>query len=195
MRPIFGLAIAFATVGSVNTAMAADLIKNGSFEKPPPPPGSYTVYDIGKRIGAWTVVGSSGNVATVSTSFVENGVTLDAHKGQAFMDLTGVCDCGAPSGVAQTVATTPGVTYKLRFWLGNPYIPSRAKKSTMKVYVGSTLLITATNGRGKGSTKQIWKKFATTFVAEGTSTTLSFINGDQNGDPSCNLDSVSLIAD
>ncbi len=177
------------------SALARNLIKNDSFETPAPPPGSYTDYSAGQMIGAWTVVGSK-NVSITSTTEVNRGVTLDAKKGAAFVDLTGDCDCGDPTtGVAQTVKTLPGTTYKLTFWVGNCYTPGYGTTSTVNVYAGSTLLMAAENSKGKGSTKQVWQKFSTTFVASAAKTTISFLNGDPSGDEQNGLDVVSLTAE
>ena len=184
------IAIAWPSAG----ALAANLIKNGSFETPAPPPGSYTDYNPGQKIGAWIVVGGE-NVSITSTTEVNLGVTLDAKNGKAFADLTGNCDCGDPTaGVAQTVKTVPGTTYTLSFWVGNCYTPGHGTTSTVNVYIGSTLLLAAENTRGKGSTKQVWQKFTKTFVATATKTTISFLNGDPNGDEQNGLDEVSLVA-
>ncbi len=67
--------------------------------------------------------------------------------------------------------------------------------STINVYAGSTLLIAATNSRGKGSTQQAWQKFTTSFVASGSKLTVSFLNGDPSGDQQNRLDAVTLVAE
>ncbi len=61
------------------------------------------------------MVGADGNMATVNNDN-EGGVLWTAHRGKALLDLTGTCDCGATSGVAQTVKTVLGTTYQLTFW-------------------------------------------------------------------------------
>jgi hypothetical protein len=176
-------------------AHAANLVKDGSFETPAPPSGTYTDYASGQKIGAWTVVGAR-NVSITSTTEVNRGITLVAKKGAAFADLTGDCDCGdATTGVAQTIKTIPGTTYTLTFWVGNCYAPGYGTTSTVNVYVGSSLILAAENTRGKGSTKQVWQKFTTQFVAGASTTTLSFLNGDPSGDEQNGLDEVSLVAD
>jgi hypothetical protein len=186
--------LAVAISSPAGGALAANLIKNGSFETPAPPPGGYNDYDPGQKIGAWTVVGGH-DVSISSTSEVNLGITLDAKKGKGFADLTGDCDCGDPTaGVAQTVKTTPGTTYVLSFWVGNCYTPGHGTTSTVDVYVGPTLLTAAKNKRGKGSTKQIWEKFTATFMATATTATISFLNGDPDGDEQNGLDEVNLVA-
>ena len=195
MRRFVGSYLVAGLTALTAPAWAGNLIKDGSFETPAPPAGGYTDYDPGRRIGAWTVVGGH-NVTISSTTEVNDGVTLDAKRGAAFADLTGDCDCGDPTeGVAQTVKTTPGATYSLTFWVGNCDIPGHGTISTVNVYVGSTLLVAAKNARGQGSTKQIWRKFSESFVASSTTTTISFLNGDPNGDEQNGLDEVSLVAE
>ena len=186
--------VAFALGGSALPAAASNLVKDGSFETPPTPQGSYDTYGPGQMIGPWTVVAPSGNVATVY-DYNEGGVLWSANQGKAFLDLTGTCDCGAPSGVSQTVSTVSGKMYKLTFWVGNTYIQGRGLTSTVDVYVGSKKVLAATNKAGEGSTKEVWRKFSVTFVAKSATTTLSFINGDTNGDEQNGLDSVSLTAE
>jgi hypothetical protein len=176
-------------------AFAASLIRDGGFEAPAPPAGSYTDYDPGQKIGPWTVVGGH-NVTISSTTEVNRGVTLDARQGAAFLDLTGNCDCGdATSGVEQTVKTVPGTTYTLTFFVGNCDMPGHGTTSTVNVYIGSTLLVAAKNAYGKGSSRQAWVKFSETFVASSPRTTVSFRNGDPSGDEQNGLDAVTLVAD
>jgi hypothetical protein len=180
-----------AMIGFAHSAGAANLVKDGGFETPATPPGSYTLYDLGDKIGPWTVVGANGNVNTISTTFTQNGYTFGAKRGEASMDLTGTSNTA--TGVAQQVKTAAGVKYTLTFWVGNVYDPNGifGVSSTVNVYSGSTLLISAKNTKGKGKTSQIWQKFSTTFVASGP-TMLSFVNGDPSDDTLCGLDQITL---
>ena len=173
-------------------AGSQNLIADGGFENPPPPIGSYAVYNTGQAIGPWTVVGD--NVALTSTTYSSRGIVFDAEAGVSFMDLTGQCDCGDASGVAQTVATIPGTSYKLTFWVGNSYIPGAGTTSTVNVYVNSNLLISAENSQGEGYSEQIWQKFSATFTAASDQTTLSFLNGDPYGDVNNGLDAITLVS-
>ena len=174
-------------------ARAANLIKDGGFETPPTPMGAYIAYEPGQTIGKWLVTGS-GNVAT-GNSYNEGGVLWVAHHGKAFMDLTGTCDCGADSGVSQTFKTQPGTTYKLTFWVGNTVIEGQGSTSTIDVTLDSKKLLRATNKLGKGSPKEVWMKFSTTFVAKTSATILNFANGDPSGDEQNGLDDVSVVAE
>jgi hypothetical protein len=195
LRSSFRLAAILMFAGGIGVATAGpqNLLTDPGFEHPPAPQGTFKVYEPGQEIGAWTVVGASGNVALTSTTEMDGEFVFEAHSGQGYVDLTGNCDCGAPSGVAQTVATIPGQTYQLTFWGSNPYFPGHGTTSQIQVYVGTTLIFTSLNKHGKGLEYQVWKKFSTSFVATDTASTISFINGDPNGDFMNGLDDVRLV--
>ena len=194
MRSLYLFPIVLFFAGGIQAAVAGpqNLFTDPGFEHPRAPQGTFKVFGPGQTIGPWTVVGASGNVALTSTSFVGGGFIFEAHSGQGYVDLTGNCDCGAPSGVAQTVTTVPGATYQLTFWGSNAYIPGHGTTSQVQVYVGTTLIFTSLNTHGKGLDDQVWKKFSTSFVATDTASTISFINGDPNGDFMNGIDDVRL---
>lgn len=171
----------------------ANLILNPGFLSPPTSPGDFSgTYANGGKIGAWSVVGP-GNVVTESTTYRSRGFLFNAKTGNAFLDLTGLCDCGAASGVAQTVATVPGASYRLSFWVGNTVVPGAGTTSTVNVYANGALLLSAVNSQGAGVNTQVWQQFTTTFVAGSTETQLSFYNGDPDGDINNGLDDVQLV--
>lgn len=96
----------------------AGLIENGSFETPTVNVGSWGDYGSGSTaITGWTVVGCCG-VSLVSGSFVSGGYSFPAEDGNQWADLTGDGSNNL-EGVEQTVATTPGVSYTLSFYVGN----------------------------------------------------------------------------
>ena len=106
----------------------------------------------------------------------------------------------AATGVGQTLALSPGQSYTLSFWVGNVYDPGGifGTTSTVDVLVNGTQVLAATNSRGKGTPKQVWEKFSTTFVAPTTTTsptaTIAFINGDPSNDTTNGLDGVTILA-
>jgi hypothetical protein len=53
-------------------------------------------------------------------------------------------------------------------------------------------VLSATNSKGDGMTV-IWKKFVTTIRAKKDRTTISFMNGDPEGDDCNGLDAVTLV--
>lgn len=187
-----GIHVAVACMCAAGPALAGSLIKDGGFEKPATPANSYVLYNTGQKFGPWTVVGATGNVATVSTTFTQDGYSFPAKSGKAWLDLTGVSN--TPTGVAQTVKTVPGTSYTVTFWVGNVVDPNGifGTTSTVNVYAGSTLLTSATNSEGAGGTTQVWEKFTTSFTATATKTVVSFVNGDPSSDTNNGLDAVSM---
>ncbi len=174
-------------------AQAANLVKNGSFETPIVPVGSYQTFAKGQGFSGWEVVGAAGNAAIVSGKFTADGFTFPAEAGKQWLDLTGVSN--TRTGVAQTIATTPGTAYTLTFWVGNVYDPNGiwGVKSTVIVKVNGEQVFKATNSRGKGKKTQVWEKFVTTITATSSKTTISFINGDPPNDNSNGLDAITVV--
>ncbi|MGB8700482.1 MAG: DUF642 domain-containing protein [Thermosynechococcaceae cyanobacterium] len=190
--PFFASALT-ALFLSASAASAANLIRNGGFEQPIVPTGGFTLFGTGvTTMPHWSIVGVAGNVAIVSTTFAQSGFTFPARSGVQWLDLTGISNSG--TGVAQTVKTTAGTTYTLGFSVGNVVNTGGifGTTSTVNVFINGTQVLTATNSRGIGTSRLNWKKFTTTFVATGTSTTISFINGDPSNDTLCGLDGISL---
>ena len=91
---------------------APNLIKNGGFEQPLVGAGGYTLVNAGQSWGGWKVVGAAGNVAPISTTFQQNGISFVAKAGKQWLDLTGGTS-NQKIGVAQTIKTTRGASYRL----------------------------------------------------------------------------------
>ena len=165
---------------------------NGSFEHPTVPAGGFTLFSNGMTFSHWKVVGASGNVAEVSGTFTQNGFTFPAGCGMQWLDLTGTTD--TPTGVQQTLATTPGMAYTLTFKVGNVVNPNGifGTSSIVDVLVDGSQMLAATNSRGAGQTKLVWKQFTLGFTAHGSTTTIAFINGDPASDTNNGLDCVSV---
>ncbi len=192
-RSLYAVIAVLVVSVSALPAFGANLIKNGGFEKPVVPVGGFTVFTLGQTFSHWTVVGAAGNVAVVSGMYANAGFTFPAKLGQQWMDLTGYASNSA-TGIAQTVATTPGAAYTLTFYVGNADDPGGpwGTTSTVNVFVNGTQVFTATNSLGQGQNKLVWQKFTTTITATSAQTTISFINGDPTNDNSCGLDGVKL---
>ena len=174
---------------------ATNLIKNGSFEKPVVPVGSFSNFDTGTAaLPGWQVVGATGNVSVVSSADLEGGFTWPAAVGQQWLDLTGD-GSNSVTGVQQTVATTPGSTYTLTFYVGNPNDPGgpSGTTSTLNVFVNGTQTFSITNLAGAGLDSIFWQKYTTTIVAASSETTLAFMNGDGPTDNTNGLDGITLV--
>jgi|HubBroStandDraft_4_1064222.scaffolds.fasta_scaffold596458_1 hypothetical protein len=179
----------------IQGAFGANLIKNGSFEKPVIPAGTFTNFDTGTAsLTGWQVVGATGNVSIVSTTNAGGGFTFPAAAGQQWLDLTGDGSNGA-TGVQQTVATTAGTAYTLTFYVGNPNDPGGplGTTSTLNVFVNGTQTFSITNLAGAGLTSIFWQKYTTTIVAASSETTLAFMNGDGPADNTNGLDGITLV--
>jgi hypothetical protein len=192
MRVIVAISVIFFGFAAVGEAHGADPIKDGGFESPSVPVGSLMRFTNGQAIGAWTVVGASGSVDLISTSYTYDGFTFNAKSGQQWLDLTGASQTA--TGVAQTFSTKSGSSYKLKFSVGSVYDTGGQVGTNSTVYVmnGSTLIYTAVANGKPGTTTQNWKTFSVTFKATSSKTTLSFINGDPPNDTDCGLDAVSV---
>ncbi|MGH9469780.1 MAG: DUF642 domain-containing protein [Terriglobia bacterium] len=176
--------------------LRANLISNGSFETPVVPVGAFTNFNSGSTgITGWTVVGPQASI--VSHTYASECCVFPAEDGVQWLDLTGD-GSNALEGVQQTVATTPGTSYDLSFWVGNVYDPGGVygTTSTVRVLLGGmsgTLLGSFTNSNTTRGT-QTWEQFTTSFTATGSATTLDFINADPATDNTNGLDNVVLNA-
>jgi len=193
-KTVFALLIAVAGINA-----RASLITNGSFETTSTPvtAGSFNLYTPGATgLTGWTIVGTTGtNVADVSGTFAQSGISFLAEDGANWLDLTGLSSNNDTEGVAQTIATNIGDQYMLTFWVGNVDSPTTGfgVTSTVDVSANGTSLGAFKNSCTTCTTTQTWQMFTTTFTATGTSTTLQFLNGDPSTDNSNGLDNISLV--
>jgi hypothetical protein len=181
---------AFASTSPAVRSATTNLIKNGSFEKPVVPNGSYAGFSTGQSFGHWTVTGANGNIAVVSGTFTESGFSFPAESGNQWVDLTGVSNTA--TGLSQSVTTVSGASYLLIFWVGNVYDPGGifGTTSTVDVIVDGMQVRAAVNS--EMGTTQVWKKFKVQFTASSTSTSITFLNGDPSNDTSNGLDGITL---
>ncbi len=123
---------------------ATNLFKDGGFEKPAVPSGSFLVFSTGQKFEKWHVVGANGSVGIVSTTFTQNGFDFPAKSGKQWVDLTGLSQTA--TGLSQTLATRANAKYKLVFWVGNVYDPTGifGVSSTVNVLVDGQQIFTAT---------------------------------------------------
>jgi len=185
--PLFVVGVVLAAMALGGPASASlNLVDDGNFSSPVVGVGTYSLFATGATFSSWRVVGAVGNVALTSGSFAQNGFAFEADHGSQFLDLTGISD--TPTGVAQAVATTVGVRYTLDFAVGNVYNPGGifGVKSSVGLYLNGSLVLVATNARGKGMTKVAWENFSTSFTATSSATTIEFLNRDPPSD-TCNL--------
>jgi Protein of unknown function (DUF642) len=188
---LFGATLLVAVVATPAQA-SANLIVNGDFSSPAVAVGNYSLVSTGSSLSGWRVVGAPGDVAVMSGTFVQDGFTFDAEGQPQWLDLTGISN--SATGVEQSVPTEIGVRYVLRFSVGNVYDPGGifSVSSTVAVSLNGVPLITVTNSRGKGSTRQVWESFQTSFVATTTVSVIEFLNKDPSDDTDNGLLDVRL---
>jgi len=176
------------------TALGANLVTDGSFESPLVPAHGFANFGTGASIGAWTVVGPQ--VSIVSGSFVQNGISFTAQDGAQWLDLTGD-GSNQSEGVQQSVATVPGQTYQLSFWVGNVNDVGGifGTTSTVDLSINGAAHGAFTNSCTTCTTTQGWEPFTTSFVATGATPLVSFLNGDGPADNSNGLDNVVLTGE
>jgi hypothetical protein len=170
---------------------SANLIANGGFEEPVVSVGGYSLFSPGQSFPGWRVVGAAGNVAPISGAYTSDGFRFVARTGRQWIDLTGLSN--SATGIAQTVGTKAGASYRLSFSVGNIVEPGGGfgTSSTVVVLVNGRRLLAATNSVGRPSL-QSWKAFTTTVKATSARTTIEFRNGDSRADDENGLDAVTL---
>ena len=175
---LVGLAGVVLVFGGAPVAVAS-LIANGGFETPPVTNGWYLDFGYGQNLGGWTVVGS--HVALVPSNYAEtsNGVSqFNAAEGFNSLDLTGTGNIELGSGVQQTIPTVEGTAYSISFDVGRV-------TGAPGVYPTPAIVDLSINGGPRVSfTNNIstpgminWQEFSTSFIATGSSTTITFYNG------------------
>lgn len=193
MKPAMLLLSMIGVLAAVSVAHA-NLITNESFETPVVAPGGFTTFPPGSAlIPGWNVVGPAGTaVAIVSGTFSQLGVSFPAQAGSQWLDLTG-SGSNSTEGVAQSVATIPGHAYQVSYFIGNTTGGSIfGTTSTVNLLVDGAPAFTDTNSNASPTTLD-WEQFTHTVTATGSTTALSFLNGDPGGDNSNGLDNILVL--
>lgn len=188
--------VSFASVVALSALVAsaqANLIQNGGFESPLVTPGGYSQYNSGDTFdGGWVVGGH--DIDLVSSTYAESGIVFNSNSGLASIDLTGGGNTGANS-VSQIIPTSTGMRYTISFYVG------RAQSSTTSSYTGPASILlsvgdvnqTFTNSNVLDGGIQ-WTLFTTSFVAQGSSTTVTFTNQTTGISNLAGLDDVNVTA-
>ena len=177
-----GLLAIAAGLGLSGTASAQ--ITNGGFELPnvtntcctttPPDP-----------LPGWTV--TSGDVNVVNGTFSSAAGNL-AYEGLQYLDLIGQANTGS---LEQSFATIQGRTYRLDFAYSHNLFGGLG--SGAGSYLVDGLSGSVTHSTGSNSDLD-WQTFTNTFVASGSSATLSFTNTLSGPNAGLFLDAVSISA-
>jgi len=153
---------------------SGNLIVNGSFENPAFAGSHITYFSPTTAITGWTVSGP-GTVVIVKApdaGFATGNSTFNfAHHGDYYLDLSGN---GQPHAtISQTVTTVFGQAYELSFWIGASN--QNAPAATIGVRLdGIGTFVNAALTPSAPLTNINWTRYAYTFIADSTSTTLRF---------------------
>ncbi len=183
MRAFASFAVLLACSG---TALAGtNLFQNPSFELGafvPNGDNTMVIAPGGSAVTDWQIV--NADIAWLSTPNPFGG--LAPSDGTKFIDLTSYS--GGFGGIAQTISTVPGLTYRVEFDQGSG------------VYGDSFLRVLATDSLGTlsstdftedGTNTPRWDRHTVDFVARETSTTITFGHYFGSGNYS-GLDNVAM---
>mgnify|MGYP005839609693 CR=1 FL=1 len=163
-----------------NSAIAANLIQNGSFEMGPNV-GAFTTLPAGSTaINNWIVTDDDIDIV---------GTFWQASDGQRSIDLNGL----QPGAIAQTFNTTIGQEYLVTFDLAGH--PEGVRIKTMRVEAAGAFADFTFNITGKTTTNMGWTTQSWQFTAIGTQTTLQFGSLDRSGFRGPALDNVVVTTE
>ncbi len=138
--------------------IGGNLLKNGSFEEP-------------VVIGDWGIFNPVANWAISLSDGLEvwRNFYGGASEGEQNVELDG----NASTRITQTVTTTPGAVYELRFDFSARPDSDSALHNSVEAFVGTTSLMTVT-ADGTDIAQNTWTTHSQTFTANGASTDISF---------------------
>lgn len=158
-----GIILTFAFSSAVHAAP----FQNGSFEIGSALGEYDTLYEGYGYISGWNIEGVINYI----------GSYWNAYQGSRSIDLNGY----GPGSISQTFDTVPGVTYNVSFWMsGNP-AGDLGNKTLTVVSVNKLNPVTYsydTIQNNNSLDNMNWINYIYSFVATGTSTTLTFTSTD-----------------
>jgi hypothetical protein len=163
---------------AAGSAQASNLITNGSFDSTSTASwsdnqggqGGDVVGPSSTAIAGWNITNDSLIWIKTTTPPSYSGLTNSPGNASAFfLDLTGTHDNGVFAGMTQTIATTPGASYRLTFDLGSAI--QWGIQDGITAAAGTTSqTFTSTNDRTSTNT---WETETLNFTATSTSTLIS----------------------
>lgn len=182
-----GVALTMVALGATPSHAVTNLVQDGSFETPSfSNSQGYDTFTAGQTFGDWTV--TKGSVDLIDGYW-------KSEDGKQSVDMTGFSE----GAIAQSIATTVGVTYDLSFWYaGNPNNPAYNEAREMTVNLGGPggkgVLISFDPQTMHSTTQNMmWQLYSTTFIAPTASTLLQFTSLTP-GFQGIALDNVSISA-
>jgi hypothetical protein len=168
----------------VSSALAQNLLTNGSFEVPGPPNGSYlAVGPDSTFIDGWKAVGSAGVEYLVPRYYENFGVAQD---GVSAVDLS----LGVAGGLEQSFATVPGASYEVSLWVGTLRAQDRDGTAFVRAAAGdaATNIFVRTE-----SIYADWGRYSLVFTATGAVMTLSLTTTNNDYNQFALVDNVAVF--
>lgn len=130
----------------------------------------------------WNILGAA--ILHIDHRYGEPGHGIDkfqAHSGVASVDLTGAGNEGTGCGISQTVATVPGLTYQVLFWIGVAKSATGnslySTQSVIDVSIDGGERVSYFNDQETPTNQAIWLPRYHFFTANGTTTNIAFFSG------------------
>lgn len=186
--------LAAALLAASSTALSANLLTNGSFEVlDTVAPGVFAAphghsANFGSTgITGWNIIGQqNGNI-----DIVVNPIWIN-QDGQRGLDMEG---SRGTMGVSQSFATSIGSTYLVSYWMAGNVGGGNAIKTMQVDVIGIASLYSSEakfDVTGKSYAAMGWRNDTFQFVADSTSTLLSFLSTEGSGFWGPALDNVSV---
>ncbi|MBA2753300.1 MAG: hypothetical protein H0U40_02400 [Chloroflexia bacterium] len=165
-------------IGAPSPASAAgsDLVANGGFEDPVVNTGSFAVLN---AILGWTLAYGPGIE-------VQNRVAGTPNGGNQHVEL----DSRGSSAMYQDIATVPGVSYTVSFWVSPRPNVSAADNVLSASWDGGVL---ETISSGLGGSETVWVQYAYSVTATSSLTRLQFADVGVSNSLGSYLDDVSVV--
>lgn len=148
-----------------------NLISNGGFETPVVNnPALWTSIPLGTPDFFWTSLDTVVYpYIEVQAGYTEGTAVWTPHSGIQYAEIDG----GTNHDVSQVIATIPGNTYALSYWM-SPRPTLSSDTNRMNVFANGSLIDTVIES---GTTTTAWSQRTLTFVATSTQTRISFTQG------------------
>lgn len=195
----FELICALSVLISIVNGSAAKAcsILNGSFELPGTVgnagPGREQYLAGSVDLTNWSVMGD-GDILLHKAPDIGAGPSFNfAEEGDFYLDLSGSYHNSAHATVSQDFDTIPLATFQLSFYIGSS--SQQPPAATINVQLtGAATLLNTTLTPFAASTNINWSLRTYSFVADSTSTRLSFLDVSTNDDNTSFVDNVSVVS-
>jgi hypothetical protein len=187
------VAVTALSLAHASPVSAANLLVNGSFENTA---GTFTDEGGGVMNGPLTpgsTLVPGWTVTNAQLGWISNANTygVSTPYGSYSVDLTGTHDDSSYAGVTQTIATTPGMKYRLTLSLGADQshpVNSGTKSVQVSAAASSTSFTFVPSGTGSQ-----WGNFSFDFTASSASTPITIVGTSAgSGSQYLGLDNISV---